>query len=159
MRLVPLGAVLALVLQSSAAVAILAAGFAASGTLTYFAAVAVVLGGDLGSAILVQVLSVRADWPIPVLLTLGGILFLKTSRRGLKQAGRIILGVAFVLIALKFLREAVQPIGDSAVFLSLADWLQTDPRGILEDKYVKAPVFPHASPAPVPPPEHGLVKS
>ena len=125
-RLVPLGAVLALVLQSSAAVAILAAGFAASGTLTYFAAVAVVLGGDLGSAILVQVLSVRADWPIPVLLTLGGILFLKTSRRGLKQAGRIILGVAFVLIALEFLREAVQPIGDSPVFLSLADWLQTD---------------------------------
>lgn len=124
--LVPLGASFALVLQSSAAVALLAAGFAASGTLGHFAAVAVVLGGDLGSAILVQVLSVRADWPIPVLLIIGGALFLKSNRRGPRQAGRIILGIAFVLIALRFLREAVQPIGSSPIFVSFADWLQTD---------------------------------
>ena len=46
------------------------AGFAGSGTIAFLPAVAIVLGGDLGSALLV-----------PVFLTVGGVLFLKTERR------------------------------------------------------------------------------
>lgn len=70
LRLVPLGTALAVVLQSSAAVTLLAAGFAGSKTIAFLPAVAIVLGGDLGSALLV-----------PVFLTVGGVLFLKTERR------------------------------------------------------------------------------
>ena len=126
-RLVPLGTALAIVLQSSAAVTLLAAGFAASGAIKFLPAVAIVLGGDLGSALLIQVLSLKVDWLVPVFLTVGGVLFLKTERRSLKQAGRIILGVAFILIALKFLREAIQPIQDSGVLPSVSFWLESDP--------------------------------
>lgn len=126
-RLVPLGTALAIVLQSSAAVTILAAGFAASGAIAFLPAVAIVLGGDLGSALLIQILSLKVDWLVPVFLTVGGGLFLKTERRSLKQAGRIILGVAFILIALRFLREAIQPIQDSSMLPALSDWLQNDP--------------------------------
>lgn len=125
-RLVPLGTALAIVLQSSAAVTLLAAGFAASGAIGFVPAVAIVLGGDLGSALLIQILSLKVDWLVPVFLTVGGVLFLKTERRGLKQAGRIILGIAFILIALRFLREAIQPIQDSGVLPALSDWLQND---------------------------------
>ena len=126
-KLVVLGAVLAIVLQSSAAVTLLAASFVAAGSLEILPAVAIVLGGDLGSALLIQILSLQVDWLIPVLLTLGGVLFLKMERRGLKQAGRIILGVAFILIALKFLREAIQPIQESAVLPAVSVWLESDP--------------------------------
>ena len=127
LRLVPLGTALAIVLQSSAAVTLLAAGFAASGAVAFLPAVAIVLGGDLGSALLIQILSLKVDWLAPVFLTIGGILFLKTDRRSLKQAGRIILGVAFVLIALRFLREAIQPIQESGILSSLSGWLESDP--------------------------------
>lgn len=126
LRLVPLGTALAVVLQSSAAVTLLAAGFAASGAVAFIPAVAIVLGGDLGSALLIQLLSLKVDWLVPVFLTTGGILFLKTNRRGLKQAGRVILGVALILISLRFLREAIQPIQDSGVLLSLSIWLESD---------------------------------
>lgn len=121
-----LGVVLAIVLQSSAAVALLVAGFAGAGGLGFAGGLSIVLGADLGSALLIQILSLRLDALVPVLLTVGGLLFLKTERRDFKQSGRIILGIAFTLIALRFLRETMQPIAGSQILASLAAYLERD---------------------------------
>jgi phosphate:Na+ symporter len=117
---------LALVLQSSAAVALLVTGFAASGYLTFPMGLAIVLGGDLGSALIVQALSFRLDWLVPVLLAVGGYLFVKTEAKKPRQLGRIILGIAFILISLRFLREAMDPIRDSAFLPAIAGYLARD---------------------------------
>ncbi|PVA10324.1 Na/Pi cotransporter [Pelagivirga sediminicola] len=120
------GTVLAIILQSSAAVALLAGGFAAAGYLAFPAGLAVVLGGDLGSALIIQVLSFRLDWLIPLLLTIGGFLFVKTEGRRWRQAGRILMGVAFILISLQLLRETMEPIKDSAFLPAIAQYLERD---------------------------------
>lgn len=120
------GLVLAIVLQSSAAVALLVAGFSGAGAVTFGAGLSIVLGADLGSALLIQVFSFDLSWLIPVLLALGGGLFVKTEKRSLKQAGRIILGIAFILISLRFLRETMDPIRDSAFLPAIADYLVQD---------------------------------
>src|SRR5690554_664035 len=67
-RAAAIGAGVAIVLQSSTAVALLAAGFAASGALTLKSGLALMLGADLGSAIVVQVLSVDIYWIVPILM-------------------------------------------------------------------------------------------
>jgi len=121
-----MGTVLAMVLQSSAAVALLVAGFASVGTLGFGAGLSIVLGADLGSAIVVQLLSFRLDWLVPILLALGGWFFVKTERRKLKQAGRILLGIAFILISLRFLRETMDPIRNSAFLPAIAGYLESD---------------------------------
>lgn len=120
------GVMLALILQSSAAVALLAGGFAAAGYLAFPAGLAVVLGGDLGSALIIQVLSFRLDWLIPLLLTVGGFLFVKTEGRRWRQAGRILMGVAFILISLQLLRHTMEPIKDSAFLPAIAEYLARD---------------------------------
>ncbi len=120
------GVMLALILQSSAAVALLAGGFAAAGYLAFPAGLAVVLGGDLGSALIIQVLSFRLDWLVPLLLTIGGFLFVKTEGRRWRQAGRILMGVAFILISLQLLRETMEPIKDSAFLPAVAQYLARD---------------------------------
>ncbi|WP_114285570.1 Na/Pi cotransporter family protein [Candidatus Halocynthiibacter alkanivorans] len=120
------GLVLAVILQSSAAVAILVAGFANTGAIGFGAGIAVVLGADLGSALLIQVLSFKLEWLVPLLLAIGGGLFIKSDRRKLKQAGRILMGIAFILISLRFLRETMDPIRDSAFLPSIAGFLETD---------------------------------
>ena len=121
-----IGTVLAMVLQSSAAVALLTAGFASVGTLNFAAGLAVVLGADFGSAIVVQLLSFRLDWLVPILLAVGGWFFVKTDKRILKQAGRILLGIAFILLSLRFLRETMDPIRDSAFLPAIAAYLEND---------------------------------
>lgn len=121
-----MGLLLAIVLQSSAAVALLTSGFAASGYLTFPAGLAIVLGGDLGSALIIQILSFKLDWLVPVLLALGGYLFVKTEAKKARQLGRILMGIAFILISLRFLREAMDPIRDSAFLPAVAGYLARD---------------------------------
>ncbi len=120
------GVGLAIVLQSSAAVALLATGFVAGGYLQFPAALAIVLGGDLGSALVIQILSFRLDWLVPVLLAVGGYLFVKVEQRRWRQVGRILMGIAFILISLRFLREAMDPIRDSAFLPAIAEYLARD---------------------------------
>ncbi len=120
------GLVMAVVLQSSAAVALLTSGFAASGMLGFGAGLAIVLGGDLGSALIIQILSFQLDWLVPLLLAVGGWLFVKTEQKKLRQMGRILMGIAFILISLRFLREAMDPIRDSAFLPALAEYLARD---------------------------------
>ncbi len=120
------GVALAVVLQSSAAVTLLSSGFAASGLITFSAGLAIVLGGDLGSALIIQILSFNLDWLVPLLLAIGGYLFVKTEAKKWRQLGRILMGIAFILISLRFLREAMDPIRDSTFLPAIADYLAHD---------------------------------
>ncbi len=120
------GVLMAVVLQSSAAVALLTSGFAAGGFLTFPTGLAIVLGADLGSALIIQVLSFQLGWLIPLLLAVGGYLFVKTEAKKPRQLGRILMGIAFILISLRFLREAMDPIRDSAFLPAVAEYLARD---------------------------------
>ncbi|HRY07864.1 MAG TPA: Na/Pi cotransporter family protein [Hyphomicrobiaceae bacterium] len=113
-------------MQSSAGVTLLAAGFAGTSLIPFTSAVAVVLGADMGSALLVQFFSQPLDWLVPVLLTVGAGIFIKTEQRRFRQAGRIILGIAFVLISLQFLRETMNPIREANFLPSIALYLKRD---------------------------------
>jgi phosphate:Na+ symporter len=126
LRATALGIGLAVLMQSSAAVALLTAGFAASGAVEFATAVAIVMGGDLGSALLIRVLSFDLNWLVPVLLTVGGYLFVKTEGKRARQAGRIIMGLAFILISLQFLRGTMEPIRDSDLLPSISGYLAKD---------------------------------
>ncbi len=125
-RLVPLGVMLAIILQSSAAVTLLVAGFAGTGAIAFVPGLAMVIGADIGSALLIQILSLQLDWLIPLLLVVGGVLFLKTERRALRQAGRVILGIALILLSLDLLRETVEPIRESGFLPAMAAYLEKD---------------------------------
>jgi len=120
------GVLLAIILQSATAAALLASGFAATALLGFTGAVAVVLGADVGSALVIQILSFRPEWLIPGLLFAGGYLFLKIEARSLRQLGRILLGIAFILLSLRFISEAVHPIRDSAFMPAIAGYLASD---------------------------------
>ena len=120
------GVVLAIVLQSATAATLLTAGFSSSGLLPFGIGLVLILGADLGSAIVVQVLSLNIDWLVPLLIGVGGWIFLKAELRKNKQLGRIMLGVAFILLALRFLRETVEPIRDSNFLPAMVVYLEND---------------------------------
>lgn len=120
------GVSLAIVMQSSAAVALLAAGFLGSNYLIFPTALAIVLGGDLGSAFIVQILSFPVKWIIAPLLAIGGWFAVKSENPKLRQYGRIIMGIALILISLGLLRETVEPVRESAFLPAIAAYLERD---------------------------------
>lgn len=126
LRAATTGATMAIVLQSSAAVALLSAGFANAGLIAFPMGLSVILGADLGSAIAVQILSLRIDWLVPLLIGAGGWIFLNAESRKIRQAGRIAMGIALILVALRFLRETIEPIRESAFLPALVGYLEGD---------------------------------
>ncbi len=121
------GMVLAVVLQSSTAVGILAAGFVTSGILTVPTGIAALLGADLGSALVVKILSFDLSGLIPLLLLVGATLFLKFEARTVRQTGRIVLGIAFILLSLQMVGQATEPLRDSTFLPGLIGYLRNDP--------------------------------
>lgn len=122
-----MGVGLAVVLQSATAVGILATGFAASGLMGVKVGIAALLGADLGSALVVKLLSFDLAELVPILILAGTVLFLKSERRLVRQAGRIVLGIAFILLSLRMIGEATLPLRDSAALPQVAAWLAGDP--------------------------------
>jgi phosphate:Na+ symporter len=126
LRAAGIGAGIAMLLQSSTAVAVLAAGFAGSGALTLATGLALMLGADLGSALVVQILSIDLNWLIPVLLLGGGGLFFKGKGRGQKQLGRILIGIALILVSLRMIGEATAPLREGDMLPQVVAYLRGD---------------------------------
>lgn len=120
------GGLAAMLLQSSTAVALIGAGFAVSGMLAPQSALALLLGADLGSALMSQVLLLPVQAVVPFALLLGVATFFKSRTRKTKQIGRIVIGFALVLVSLGMIREATAPIGANAIVQTIAAYFQGD---------------------------------
>jgi phosphate:Na+ symporter len=126
LRAAGVGAGIAVLLQSSTAVAILAAGFAGSGALTAATGLALMLGADLGSSLVVQILSFDLNWLVPLLLIGGGLLFFKGPTRELRQGGRILIGISLILISLTMIGEATAPLREAGFLPEIVGYLRGD---------------------------------
>jgi phosphate:Na+ symporter len=103
----------AMALQSSTAVAVLVANFVAAGSIPAASGLAMLLGADLGSALVAKLLLVRQSWLISALLLVGVVMFLRGHQRRVRQGGRILIGLALVFVSLDLLRAATAPLLDS----------------------------------------------
>lgn len=117
----------ATVLQSSTATALLAISCSAKGLLQTAPALAVMLGADLGSTLVVQALSFDITWLMPLALLSGVTLFLSTSGRKPRQLGRIIIGLGLMLLSLTLIVAASEPLRASATLETVVAALGTEP--------------------------------
>lgn len=120
------GVLAAMVMQSATAVALIGAGFAVSGMLATPAALALILGADLGSALMAQVLFLPVQAAVPFILIAGVLAFFKAPNRKAKQVGRILIGFALVLVSLQMIRTATLPVGESLIVQSVAAYFHGD---------------------------------
>ena len=105
------GLLAAIGLQSATAVAVLISQFVAKhGGLTAAVGLAMLLGADVGSALVTQLLVTSQPLLIPVLLLLGITLFLRSRDGKLRHVGRIVIGLALILVSLDMIRAATVPI-------------------------------------------------
>ena len=118
---------LAALLQSSTASALLLAGLQAGGLITTAIALSAVLGADVGSAFMVRILTLDLSAAAPVLIIIGTILFLRHTDERSGQFGRILLGLAFILIALRMIMESTLPLRESEALDSAAAWMDAWP--------------------------------
>jgi phosphate:Na+ symporter len=119
------GTLAAILMQSSTAVVVLMSGFVSTGTIGGVAGLAIILGADLGSAIVAQILNAQLGAITPLLLLSGVLIFLRSTNRRLRQIGRILIGLALIFVSLDLIRASSLPLVNSepalAAMLYLAD--------------------------------------
>jgi phosphate:Na+ symporter len=116
----------AILLQSSTAVALLVSNFVARGTIAVAVGLAILLGADVGSAIVAQLLLLRQTFLLPLLLLVGVAMFLRGHQRRIRQTGRILIGLALIFVSLAMIREATTPLVDSQGAANVMAYLARD---------------------------------
>jgi phosphate:Na+ symporter len=104
-----------MLLQSSSATALLTASFSGQGILTTATALAVLLGADVGTTIVAQILTFDLSALSPVMIALGVALFTYSSGGRTKDVGRLTLGIGMMLLALKLIVAASLPMRESVI--------------------------------------------
>ncbi|MCM2292614.1 Na/Pi cotransporter family protein [Allorhizobium sp. BGMRC 0089] len=88
------------ILQSSTATGLMASGFAAGGLVDLVPALAVMLGANVGTTLIVQVLSFDVSAVSPALILIGVLMFRRVSNPQIHDLGRVVIGLGFMLLAL-----------------------------------------------------------
>lgn len=96
-------------LQSSTATALLTSSFAAEGLVSLVAALAIMLGANVGTTLIVQVLSFNISAVAPVLFVIGLVAFRSGPRSRIKDIGRVSIGLGLMLLSLHILLDTLAP--------------------------------------------------
>ncbi|MDH5753315.1 MAG: Na/Pi symporter, partial [Deltaproteobacteria bacterium] len=109
------GVGVSVLLQSSTATAILMASFASRGIVETAPALAVLLGGDIGTTLVVQAMTFRLNWIAPFFLLVGVVLYRNSTVLERQELGRALTGLGLMLFALGHIVSTSQPLRDSGV--------------------------------------------
>src|SRR5271154_4223432 len=101
------------VLQSSTATGLMAASFAAGGLVDLVPALAVMLGANVGTTLIVQLLSLDLSSVTPALILLGVLMFRRGQVSRTRDLGRVLIGLGLMLLALRQLLDLVTPFEDA----------------------------------------------
>ena len=100
-------------LQSSTATALMTVSFATRNLIAVTAALAVMLGADVGTTLVAQVLSFDLGWLSPALILVGVISFLTRDSGRPRHLGRVAIGLGLMLLALKLIVGASVPLREA----------------------------------------------
>jgi len=123
------------VVQSSTATCLIVASFVGKGLVTTTAALAVMLGADVGTALMAVVFSFDLSWLSPLLIFLGVVMFISRQDTVIGRIGRVLIGLGLITLALQLIVGATRPLTESPAVRAL---LVALPNEVLLDVVVGA---------------------
>ncbi|MFT8244029.1 Na/Pi cotransporter family protein [Roseomonas sp. BN140053] len=114
-------------LQSSTATGLMVAGLHSNGALGLVAALAAMLGANVGTALIVQALSFDLRTVFPALILLGWTAMKRGKRARTRDLGRAGVGLGLMLMALHLMLATVGPVEDSPTLRELLPLLDGAP--------------------------------
>jgi phosphate:Na+ symporter len=114
-------------LQSSTATGLMVAGFAAGGLVDLVPALAVMLGANVGTTLIVQLLSFDLSPATPALILIGVLMFQRSQTSRTHDLGRVAIGLGLMLLALRQLLYLITPFEDAPSLRLLLGAIATQP--------------------------------
>ncbi len=112
--------------QSSTATALITSSFVAQGLISLPAALAVMRGADIGTALIAVVFSFDLSWLSPLLIFVGVVLFIPRQASTVGRIGRILIGLGLMLLALRLVTVSTEVLTQSPAVKALLASVGTD---------------------------------
>lgn len=114
-------------LQSSTATALMVSAFTAGGVVDLMPALAVMLGANIGTTLIVQLVSFDISQLYPVLFLAGFVAYRSGRSSAARDAGSAVVGLGLILLALHLLIATMQPLEESKALSDLLHAVTADP--------------------------------
>jgi phosphate:Na+ symporter len=114
-------------LQSSTATGLMATSFAAAGVIALQPALAVMLGANVGTAVVAQVLSFNVSVIASPLLLAGVMIFRWSAGSRQKNVGRAAIGLALMILALTGMQHTLAPVESTPLLRTVLQSLNNEP--------------------------------
>ena len=114
-------------LQSSTATGLMAMSFTAAGVIALPPALSVMLGANVGTALITQVLSFNVGLVAAPLVLVGVLVFRWSQGSRLKNVGRAAIGLGLMLMALAGLQHTLSPVENTPLLRSILQSLNAEP--------------------------------
>ncbi|MEO7008265.1 MAG: Na/Pi symporter, partial [Caldimonas sp.] len=114
------------IVQSSTATCLIVASFVGKGLVTTSAALAVMLGADVGTSLMTVVFSFDLSWLSPLLIFTGVVVFISHQNGAAGSVGRVLIGLGLITLALQLIVAATRPLTESPAVRSLLVALPND---------------------------------
>jgi phosphate:Na+ symporter len=114
-------------LQSSTATALMITSFAGRGLVDLVPALAIMLGANIGTTLIVQVLSFNVSAVAPVLFLVGVVAFKLGQRTPTRDLGRVAIGLGLMLLALHILLDTLAPAENAPSVRALLEAITGEP--------------------------------
>ena len=121
------GILVTALLQSSTATGLMTASFVSSGTVDLVPALAVMLGANVGTALIVQLLSFNVAAVAPALFLAGLIAFKRGKKSRTRDLGRAAIGVGLMLLSLHILLDTLAPAEEAPVVRAVLHAITDEP--------------------------------
>ena len=112
--------------QSSTATCLIVASFVGKNLVTTSAALAVMLGADVGTSLMAVVFSLDLSWLSPLLIFVGVVVFISRQNSGAGAVGRVLIGLGLITLALQLIVAATRPLTESPAIRALLVALPSD---------------------------------
>ena len=114
------------IVQSSTATCLIVASFVGKNLVTTSAALAVMLGADVGTSLMAVVFSFDLSWLSPLLIFVGVVIYISRQNSGLGAIGRVLIGLGLITLALQLIVAATRPLTESPAVRALLVALPND---------------------------------
>ncbi len=112
--------------QSSTATALMTSSFVGQGIISLPAALAVMRGADIGTALMAVLFSFDLTWLSPLFIFTGVVLFLSHEDDTAGRVGRVFIGLGLMLLALRLVVESTEPLLAAPAVRALLSSLGSD---------------------------------
>ncbi len=119
MRAIILGIIVTMMIQSSSATTVMTVGFVNAGIMSLYQAIGIIMGANIGTTFVTQLISFNFEMFAPLIVGLGVLFYVVNRNKTFKDSANIFIGFGILLLGMALMKESISPLRDAPIFVQL----------------------------------------